>query len=95
MMNDIPVFEFVGYQYGNFTARDTGEVRNYCQIFCLSDLSSSNGSFASGKKAEKFKCSSPDVFKNINFGDLVYLFCDRYGRVLKIDPVVHDTSASV
>ena len=87
---DEKVYQFCGYDYGHFTARDTGEVRNYCTIYCLSRLEPRQGSYCGGFRAEKFKCSAPDVFKDIEPQDSVTLGFDRYGRVTRIERVEKD-----
>lgn len=80
-------YKFCGYDYGTFTAQDTGEVRKYCNIFCISHMEPRSGAYCGGWKAEKFKCSSENVFKGIEPMSDVNVWFDKYGRVSRIVPV--------
>lgn len=81
------VYQFCGYDYGSWTARDTGELKDYCQIYCLSSLEPRRGCYRAGFKADKFSCTSPDVFKGIEPQDKVKLYFNRYGRVTRVEKV--------
>ena len=66
---------FVGYGYGRFK-NDQGAMQDYCNVFMLEDFNGQEGPdyhFA-GKKAVKYRCASPDVFKGINLGATVQCY---------------------
>lgn len=81
------IYKFMGYDYGTFTARETGEVRNYCTIYVMSKLGARNGSYRDGFKADKFSCVSPDAFKGIEPEDNVRLHFNQYKRVTLVEKV--------
>ncbi len=77
------VYTFCGYVYGSFTAEKTGELINYCNMYVISPISGreSDDRHFGGYQAEKFKCVSPDVFKDIEPQSKVNLYFDQRGRV--------------
>ena len=85
-MNEEKVYIFTGFQYGKFTADSTGELVPYCNIFCLSKIEGkeTNDFRFGGYRAEKFKCVSADVFKDVEPQDKVVLYFNQYGRVTGI-----------
>ena len=81
--NDYGGYVFVGWAQGNFEA-DNGEKKPYYSIYVLSPVSDyeSEDYQASGFKAEKKKCVSPEVWKDLDFGSRVKLFFDDKKRVV-------------
>lgn len=75
-------YVFVGCAQGRFEA-ENGEMKPYYNMYVLSPVSSyvSDDYEASGFKAEKKKCMSADVWKDLEFGQRVKLFFDDKGRV--------------
>jgi len=88
-MNDFVIpgnyqgYNFVGCALGNMTDERTGEKKPYYQMFVVSPVSSfkSEDYSAFGFKAEKLRCSGPDVWKDLQPGDQVKLFFDDKKRV--------------
>ena len=76
-------YVFVGCAQGNFNS-DDGDKRPYYQMFVISPVSSytSDDYQASGFKAEKKKCVSPDIWAGLEPGDRVKLFFDDKSRVV-------------
>ena len=70
-------YVFVGWAAGRFQT-DRGEMMPYANMFVLSPVSSyeSEDYQASGMKAEKKKCLSPEVWNGLEPGDRVKLFFD-------------------
>ena len=79
---EYPGYVFVGWAKGRFK-RDDGEMQVYCNMYVISPVSTytSDDYLASGFKAEKKKCLSPDVLDGLNPGDKVRLFFDDKERV--------------
>lgn len=75
-------YVFVGGAVGQFE-NDRKEKIPYCNMYVLSPVSDykSEDYSAFGYKAEKVKCVSPDVWKELNLGDHVKLFFDEKRRV--------------
>lgn len=72
---------FVGYAEGQFEIKDgpnKGKKQGYCHMFCLTPVSDfeSEDYHAEGYKAEKLKCSSPAVCKDLTPGELCNLYFD-------------------
>ncbi len=78
-----PGYVFVGWAAGRFK-NDRGELTPYANMFVLSPVSSfvSEDYEAFGLKAEKKKCLSPDVWKDLEIGSRVRLFFDDRQRVV-------------
>lgn len=76
-------YVFVGWMMGQFDT-DDGEKKPYSSMYVLSPVSDfqSEDYQASGMKAEKKKCVSPDVWKDLTPGDRVRLFFDDKKRVI-------------
>lgn len=76
-------YVFVGWAAGLFETKQ-GEKQPYAQMYVLSPVSSytSENYEASGLKAEKKKCVSPEVWKDLTPGDRVKLFFDDKQRVI-------------
>ena len=76
-------YVFLGWAEGLFET-DGGEKRPYYNMYVLSPVSSwkSEDYSAFGFKAEKKKCISADVWKDLNPGDRVKLFFDDKSRVV-------------
>ena len=76
-------YVFVGWEAGRFQT-DRGEMMPYANMFVLSPVSSyeSEDYQASGMKAEKKKCLSPEVWNGLEPGDRVKLFFDDKKRVV-------------
>lgn len=74
---------FLGWAAGKFET-ERKEKRPYYNMFVLSPVSdySSEDYEASGYKAEKKKCISPEVWQGLNPGDQVRLFFDDKSRVV-------------
>ena len=73
---------FVGYGYGRFED-DNKQWRDYCNVFVLEEFyGSQNADYHfGGQKAVKYRCVSPDVFKNIPVGSRVQCWFDGRGRI--------------
>lgn len=76
-------YVFLGWAQGQFESQKGGEKRPYFNMYVFSPVSTytSEDYEASGFKAEKKKCLSPDVWNGLNPGDRVKLFFDDKGRV--------------
>ena len=81
---DYEGYVYVGNARGNIVDEQKGEKRPYYQMFVLSPVSTyhSEDYEASGFKAEKKKCLSADVWKDLEPGSRVKLFFDDKGRVV-------------
>ena len=81
--SDYSGYVYVGNAYGNFEDQ-SGKIMPFANIFVLSPVSSyeSNDYHATGFKAEKLKCSSHDVWKDLQIGDRVKLYFDDKKRVV-------------
>mgnify|MGYP006971975027 CR=1 FL=1 len=81
--NDYGGYVFVGWAQGNFET-EKGDKRPYYNIYVLSPVSDfeSEDYQASGFKAEKKKCASPEVWKDLEPGNRVKLFFDDKTRVI-------------
>lgn len=79
-------YVFLGAAQGRFAPEggEVGEKRDYFQIFVISPVSSfsSEDYNAFGFKAEKKRCVSADVWKDLHIGDRVRLFFDDKNRVV-------------
>ena len=70
---------FVGCAEGRFEIQDgknKGEMHNFANMFVISPVSDYESAdyHASGSKAEKLKCISPDVWKDLTPGELCTLY---------------------
>ena len=76
-------YVYVGHAQGNFETKD-GEKKPYYNIYVISPVSTyeSEDYQARGYKAEKLKCISPDVWKDLDPGTCVRLFFDNKDRVV-------------
>ena len=81
-MEGIEVKTFVGYGYGQFET-DQRKMQDYCNVFLLAPfVGEQNPDYHfGGDKAEKLKCASPAVFRDIPIGSKVNVFCDSKGKV--------------
>lgn len=79
---------FVGYGYGKFQ-NDRGEMQPYCNVFVLENFNGTENAdyHFSGQKAAKYKCASPDVWKDIKVGTRVRCFFDSRNRISYMVPV--------
>ena len=79
---------FVGYGYGRFET-NKGQMQNYCNVFVLEDFagSESNDYRFGGQKAAKYRCTSPDVWKDCAIGSRVRCFFDSRNRISYMTPV--------
>ena len=80
-------YVFLGWASGRFdadTADGGTEKKDYHNMYVLSPVSDyvSEDYEAFGYKAEKKKCLSPEVWKDLNIGDRVKLFFDDKKRVV-------------
>lgn len=80
---DYQGYVYVGHAQGNFET-DKGEKQSYFNIYVISPVSAyqSDDYQAFGFKAEKKKCFSADVWKDLDPGNRVKLFFDDKGRVV-------------
>lgn len=78
-------YKIVGWAKGQFD-NDQGGKTQYAHIFVTYPVSDyiSDDYEAMGMKAEKMKCTSPDVWADVNIGDQVQLFFDSKQRVAMI-----------
>lgn len=76
-------YVFVGWAAGRFE-NDRGEMQPYFNMYVISPVSTyeSDDYQASGMKAEKKKCVSAEVWKDLTPGDRVKLFFDDKKRVV-------------
>ena len=81
--NEYQGYVYVGHAQGNFV-NDKGEKQSFCNIFVVSPVSTyqSEDFQAYGFKAEKLKCASSDVWKDLDPGTRVKLFFDNKQRVV-------------
>lgn len=79
-------YVFMGWAHGNMVNEKTGEKRPYCNMFVLHPVSTyrSDDYEAFGFKAEKKRCLSADVWKDLVPGDRVRLFFDDKNRVAMV-----------
>ncbi len=77
-------YVFLGWASGMFET-DKGGKLPYHNMFVFSPASTyeSEDYKASGFKAEKKKCISPDVWNGLEPGDKVELFFDDKGRIIE------------
>ena len=79
-------YVFVGCAQGRFDVESTTgiEKKDYFNMYVISPVSSyeSEDYKASGMKAEKKKCISAEVWKDLQPGDRVVLFFDDKKRVV-------------
>lgn len=82
---DYQGYVFLGWAEGNFET-DNGDKRPYYNMYVLSPVSSyeSEDYCASGFKAEKKKCVSSDIWKDLEPGNRVKLFFDDKKRVVMV-----------
>lgn len=78
-----PGYVFVGWAEGQFKTED-GRMMPYANMFVISPVSTyeSEDYKAFGLKAEKKKCLSPNVWKDLEIGSRVRLFFDDKRRVV-------------
>lgn len=76
-------YVFLGWAAGRFE-NDKGEMTPYYNMYVLSPVSTyeSEDYQAFGYKAEKKKCISPDIWKDLEPGNRVKLFFDDKKRVV-------------
>lgn len=81
---DYQGYVFLGWASGTFEP-NPGRRIPYYNMFVFSPVSTyeSDDYKASGFKAEKKKCLTPDVWNGLNPGDKVRLFFDDKGRVIE------------
>ena len=80
---EYPGYVFLGWAKGNFETQD-GRKQPYYNMYVLSPVSAytSDDYQAEGMKAEKKKCLSEEVWKELEPGTRVRLFFDDKGRVV-------------
>ena len=73
---DEKYYIFVGCAHGQFETEDTHEKRPFANMFVLSPVGSyeSEDYHADGYKAEKLKCLSPNVWKDLSIGEKCSLY---------------------
>lgn len=73
---------FVGCGYGQFR-NESGNMQDYCNAFVLEDFYGVENSdyHYRGQKAVKYRCVSPDVFKDIPVGVRVRCGFDSKARI--------------
>jgi len=78
---------FVGYGYGRFK-NDQGMMQDYCNVFVLEEFSGSESEdyHFGGQKAVKYGCTSPDLWKGIEFGTRVKCFFDSKKKISYMVP---------
>lgn len=82
---EYPGYVFTGWAKGQMEARDASQPKiPYYQMFVLTPVSTytSEDYEARGMKAEKKRCISEEVWKDLKPGDRVNLFFDDKGRVV-------------
>lgn len=77
-------YVFTGYATGNFEPQDGGEKKPYYNMYVLSPVSTfqSENYQGFGYKAEKKRCVSADVWRDLDIGSKVRLFFDDKQRVV-------------
>lgn len=78
-------YVYLGNQEGTFVAED-GRSVPYRNIFVFNEQSNSSNRSIVGYVSQKLKVSSPDVWKGLEIGQVVYLYFDQYGRVQQVIP---------
>jgi len=80
------IFRVVGYQWGKFKDRKSGEIVTYCNLFCIGEFSGEQGEdrHFNGSKAVKLKCVDHSLFADVKPGDYVEFSYDRGGSVKEI-----------
>lgn len=78
---------FVGHAEGQFEVQDgpnKGKKQAYCHMFALTPVSdfASEDYHAEGFKAEKLRCASPAVWKDLTPGELCNLYFDNRSVVV-------------
>ena len=78
---------FVGHAEGPFEVKDgpnKGKKQAFCHMFALTPVSdfASDDYHAAGFKAEKLRCASPAVWKDLTPGELCNLYFDKVVRAL-------------
>ena len=78
-------YVFLGWASGMFKPDGSNDKRPYHNMFVFSPVSTfeSDDYKASGFKAEKKKCVSPNVWVGLEPGDKVRLFFDDKGRIIE------------
>lgn len=73
---------FVGYGYGRFK-NEEGKMQDYCNVFVLEEFSGdeNNDYHYFGQKAVKYRCVSPDVFRDVPIGGKVECYFDSRKRI--------------
>lgn len=83
--SEYPGYVFLGWAAGEFEPQGKpGTKQPYANMYVLSPVSDyvSEDYEACGFKAEKKKCISPEVWKDLQIGDRVKLFFDDKNRVV-------------
>lgn len=78
---------FVGHAEGQFEVKDgpnKGKKQAFCHMFALTPVSdfASDDYHAAGFKAEKLRCASPAVWKDLTPGELCNLYFDSKSVVV-------------
>lgn len=81
--DDYTGYVYLGNRQGKFTAEDGREVE-YRQLFVFKKGESKNGYQTNGYQIEKLPVVSADVWKDLQPGDLIKPYFERYGKVDEI-----------
>jgi hypothetical protein len=85
---DEQTYQVAGYMYGSFTG-DDGKKIPYANLYCLQKMQGDQRSDFKfeGHKVFIFKCTSPEVLKDVKPQDYVQLFFNYKSRVSLISIV--------
>ncbi len=79
---------YVGSAEGRFESNRTGNMVGYSNMYVISPVSDYKSDDYSGRgyKAEKFKCTSNAVYKDLEIGDEIEAYFDSQQRVALVTP---------
>lgn len=78
--DDFTGYVYLGNRQGKFKADDGREVE-YRQMFAFRKGESNSQQQTNGYQMEKLGCVSADVWKDLQPGDLIKPYYNRYGKV--------------
>lgn len=84
-MSEQTEYQVTGFSHGRFDGQDGRKV-NYANLFVISPLTGEENDdyHYAGYKAEKFRCASADILKDVKPHAKVNLYFDKNARVVMI-----------
>jgi len=81
-------YKVVGFQYGSFEDKKSGETVKYCNLFCIGEQTGEEKEnyHHAGCKAYIFKCVSPDLLKDLQPNAIVHVYFDKNKKACMIVP---------